>query len=88
MERVVITAPDRLARKYVHQMLLLEEFERRGCEVEFLDRPLSHAPHDQLLLQVRGAVAEDDRAVIAERLRRGRRMQQRAGVRLPWTRPP
>jgi site-specific DNA recombinase len=88
VDRVLITAPDRLARKYVHQMLLLEEFERRGCEVEFLDRPLSHAPHDQLLLQVRGAVAEDDRAVMAERLRRGRRMQQRAGVRLPWTRPP
>ena len=30
-DRVVITAPDRLARNYVHQMLLVEELERGGC---------------------------------------------------------
>lgn len=40
-ELVLITAPDRLARKYVHQMLLLEELETHGCCVEFLDRPMS-----------------------------------------------
>jgi site-specific DNA recombinase len=34
---LLITDPDRLARKYVHQMLLLEEFSRLGCQVEFLD---------------------------------------------------
>lgn len=27
-DRVMITAPDRLARKYVHQVLLIEELER------------------------------------------------------------
>ena len=84
----MITAPDRLARKYVHHMLRLEAFERRGWAVECLDRPLRHAPHEQLLLQVRGAVAAYDRAVIAERMRRGRLMKQRAGLLLPWTRPP
>jgi site-specific DNA recombinase len=29
-ERVVMTAPDRLARNYVHQKLLVEEFEQGG----------------------------------------------------------
>ncbi len=29
-EQVIITAPDRLARKYVHQMLLIEELEGHG----------------------------------------------------------
>jgi site-specific DNA recombinase len=29
-DRVVMTAPDRLARNYVHQMLLVEEFEQGG----------------------------------------------------------
>ena len=57
-DRVLITAPDRLARKFVHQLLLMEAFERAGCQVEFLDRPMSQDPHDQLLLQIRGAVAE------------------------------
>lgn len=69
---VLITAPDRLARKYVHQMLLLEELERAGCRIEFVDRPMSQDPHDQLLLQIRGAVAEYERTLIADRMRRGR----------------
>ena len=68
--RLFITEPDRLARKYVHQVLLLEELERGGCAVEFLDRPMSQDPHDQLLLQIRGAVAEYERTLIAERMRR------------------
>src|SRR5690606_14139558 len=65
-DRVLLTAPDRLARNYVHQMVLLEEFARYGCEIEFLDRPMSNDPHDQLLLQIRGAVAEYERTLIAE----------------------
>lgn len=88
VDRVVMTSPDRLARNYVHQVLLLEEFERQGCQVEFLDRPMSRDPHDQLLLQIRGAVAEYERTLIAERMRRGRQARLRAGVLLPWTRAP
>src|SRR2546430_3244289 len=87
-DRVIITAPDRLARNYVHQMLLIEEFERSGCLVEFVDRPMSHDPHDQLLLQIRGAVSEYERSLIAERMRRGRRQKYLAGGLLPWTRAP
>jgi Resolvase, N terminal domain len=40
-ERVLMTSPDRLARRFVHQMLIMEEWERAGCEVQFLDRPMS-----------------------------------------------
>src|SRR6516225_625786 len=64
-------APDRLARNYVHQVLLIEELAGHGCRVEFLDRPMSDDPHDQLLLQIRGAVAEYERTLITERMRRG-----------------
>src|SRR3982751_4344186 len=45
-ERVLITSPDRLARRFVHQMLLMEEWERAGCEIQFLDRPMSQDPHE------------------------------------------
>ena len=86
--QLFITAPDRLARKYVHQMLLIEELEGHGCQVHFLDRPMSEDPNDQLLLQIRGAVAEYERSLIAERMRRGRQHKYRAGLLLPWTRPP
>ena len=66
---VLVTAPDRLARNYVHQVLVIEELERRGIRVEFLDRPMSDDPHDRLLLQIRGAVAEYERTLIADRMR-------------------
>jgi site-specific DNA recombinase len=88
LERILICAPDRLARKYVHQVLLIEELERFGCTVEFLERPMSQDPHDQLLLQIRGAVAEYERSLIAERMRRGRLRKMQAGLLLPWTTPP
>lgn len=87
-DRLVLTEPSRLARNYVHQMLLLEEFEHVGCQVEFVDHPMSHNPHDQLLLQIRGAVAEYERSLITERMRRGRWQKYQAGGLLPWTHPP
>ena len=58
-----VYSPDRLARRYAYQVLLLEEFRKAGCEVEFVHRPISDDPHDQLLLQIQGAVAEYERAV-------------------------
>src|SRR6266571_2507115 len=88
LDVVVVTEPDRLARNYVHQVLLIDELAGYGCRVEFLDRPMSADPHDQLLLQIRGAVAEYERTLITERMRRGRHARLRAGTLLPWTRPP
>ena len=88
LDVVLVTAPDRLARNYVHQVLLIDELAARGCQVEFLDRPMSADPHDQLLLQIRGAVAEYERTLIAERMRRGRQAKLRAGTLLPWTTAP
>src|SRR5258707_14912788 len=66
-------------------MILLDEFQRLGCEVEFVDRPMSDDPHDKLLLQIRGAVAEYERELISDRMRRGRQAKYRAGTLLPWT---
>jgi site-specific DNA recombinase len=88
LDRVLVTEPDRLARNYVQQMIVLDELERCGCPVEFLDHPMSHDPHDRLLLQIRSAVAEYERTLIADRMRRGRLMKYQAGLLLPWTKPP
>jgi hypothetical protein len=85
---VLVTAPDRLARNFVHQMVVLEELERRGVRVVFIDRPCSDDPHEQLVTQIRGAVAEYERTLIADRMRRGRQARLRSGQLLPWTRAP
>jgi site-specific DNA recombinase len=85
---VLVTAPDRLARNFVRQMVVLEELERRGVRVVFCDRPLTDDPHEQLVTQIRGAVAEYERVLIADRMRRGRLAKLRSGQLLPWTRAP
>ena len=76
---VAVLSPDRLARKYAYQALILEEFRRAGCAIEFLNRTISDDPGDQLLLQIQGAVAEYERALLSERFRRGKLQKARAG---------
>jgi len=71
-EAVYILSPDRLARKYVYQALVIEELKKRGIEVIFLNKPVSDTPEDQLLLGIEGLIAEYERAKILERTRRGR----------------
>ncbi len=59
--------------------MLVDEFQRCGVEVVFLNRPISGSPEDQLLLQVQGMVAEYERAKLLERCRRGKQHTARQG---------
>jgi site-specific DNA recombinase len=79
VERLYVQAPDRLARSYVHQVLLVDELQRCGVVLVFLNRAVGDTPEDQLLLQVQGVVAEYERAKILERSRRGRLHAARQG---------
>jgi site-specific DNA recombinase len=79
MDRLYVHSPDRLARKYAYQVLLLDELQRCGVEVIFLNHPLGQTPEEDLLLQVQGMVAEYERAKILERSRRGKLHAARQG---------
>ena len=79
IDRLYVHSPDRLARKYAYQVLLVDEFYRCGMEVVFLNHPLGQTPDDNLLLQVQGMVAEYERAKILERSRRGKLYAARQG---------
>ena len=79
VDRLYVHSPDRLARKYAYQVLLLDEFCRCGVEVVFLNHPLGQTPEEDLLLQVQGMVAEYERAKILERSRRGKLHAAREG---------
>jgi site-specific DNA recombinase len=76
---VLVYAPDRLSRKYAYQILLTEEFARRGVAVVYLNAPAAHTPEEHLLLQVQGMIAEYERAQLLERTRRGKRHKARRG---------
>ena len=80
VDRLYVHSPDRLARNYAYQVVLVDEFRRAGVEVVFLNRALGQSPEDDLLLQVQGMIAEYERAKIIERHRRGKRHAAHAGV--------
>jgi site-specific DNA recombinase len=80
IDRLYVLSPDRLARKYAYQVVLLEEFTKHGVEVVFLDDVAGLAsPEGNLLVQMQGMIAEYERAKILERTRRGRRYAARQG---------
>jgi site-specific DNA recombinase len=79
-DRLYVHSPDRLARHYPYQVLLVEELQRHGVEIVFLNHDIGRSPEDNLLLQVQGMMAEYERAKILERSRRGKRHAARAGV--------
>ncbi len=76
---VLVLSPDRLARNYAYQVLILEELQRFGVQVIFIEQPPLDDPGARLLVQIQGAVAEYERAKIAERNRRGRLFRLRQG---------
>lgn len=80
VDRLYVHSPDRLARKYAYQVLLVDEFRRAGVEVIFLNRALGQSPEDALLLQVQGMIAEYERAKIIARHRRGKRHAAHVGA--------
>jgi site-specific DNA recombinase len=79
LDRLYVHSPDRLARKYAYQVLLVDELRRCGVELVFLNRQIGTSPEEDLLLQVQGMVAEYERAKILERSRRGKRHAARRG---------
>jgi len=74
IDRLYVHSPDRLARKFAHQAILLDEMSRHGTEVIFLNQDgLPDSPEANMLVQVQATFAEYEREKILERTRRGLR---------------
>jgi site-specific DNA recombinase len=77
---ILCHSPDRLARKFAYQALLIEEFARAGVGVEFITNGArGDSPEDQLLVQFQGMFAEYEKAQLMERYRRGKAHRARTG---------
>jgi len=79
LDVVLVYSPDRLARKFAYQALLIEELARCGTRVEFVKGPRGDSPEDQLLVQFQGMFAEYEKAQLTERYRRGKAYRARSG---------
>jgi site-specific DNA recombinase len=80
VDRLSGHAPERLARTEAYHVLLVAEFGRAGVAVVFLNRALGQSPEDDRLWPVPGRMAEDDRAKIIARQRRGTRHAAQSGA--------
>ena len=85
---VLCLDPDRLARRYVYQRVILDELTRAGVTLIFLSQPTpTDSPQAELMLGIQGLFAEYERAVIAERMRRGKLHRLRTGQLRPSQAP-
>ena len=88
IDLIYVHSPDRLARRYAYQVLLLEEFAARGVRVVFLLGARGETAEETLLTQVQGMVAEYERARLMERYRRGKLHRARQGLVNPLSGAP
>jgi site-specific DNA recombinase len=79
---LIVYDPDRLSRNLGHQLLLAEESEKAGIALLVVSHPMEHGPEGWLFFQMRGALAEYERAKILERTKRGAMGRISAGH--PW----
>ena len=76
-QRLYVHSPDRLARRYAYQVLLVDELRREQVEIVFLNRAIGVSPEEDLLLQMQGMIAEYERAKILESTTAARRCPRR-----------
>ena len=78
-DAVIIYDPDRLARRYSLQELVMDEIKDVGIEVIFVTVSTPKNIEDKILYGVRGLFAEYERAKISERFRLGKLLKVRNG---------
>jgi site-specific DNA recombinase len=69
---VVIYDPDRIARRYSYQEIVIDELKARKIEVIFVTISPVKSEEDQLMFGVRGVFAQYEKMKITERFRIGR----------------
>jgi site-specific DNA recombinase len=79
---IIVIDPDRLSRNLGHQLLLAEAFEQASVRLVIVSHPLEQGPEGWLFFQMRGVLAEYERAKMLERTTRGRIGRAQAGN--PW----
>ena len=87
VEAVIVYDPDRLSRKLVHLMVLVDEFERHGVELKFVTQSVGQSPEDRMLFGMKGIFAEYERTKLLERTARGKLRKAKEGKQ-PGGQPP
>ncbi len=71
--------PDRFSRKLTHQLLVTDELEHAGVQLEFINFEWRDTPEGRLFYTLRGAIAEFEKEKIKERTMQGKRQHAKEG---------
>src|SRR5260221_5460896 len=88
VDRIIILDVDCWARKSIYQMLLEDEFSRAGLNIEYVFGQYPDTVEGRLQKQIKGAIAEYEKAKILERSKRGKRGKAKSGYVNVGSRPP
>lgn len=78
-EAVLMYDPDRLARRYSYQEVVMDDLQEQNIEILFVTVPPIRDENDQMLYEMRGAFARYERTKIAERFRLGKKRKAENG---------
>jgi len=86
---LVVREIDRLSRKLAKQLIVEEQLNRAGVEVNYVLANYEKSPEGRLNKHIRATIAEYEREKIAERMVRGRRQVVKNGkIMLHGNKPP
>jgi site-specific DNA recombinase len=78
-QAVLVYDPDRLARRYSYQELIMDELREKDVEVLFVTTPSPKTGEEKILHGVKGLFAEYERVKITERFRLGKMRKAKEG---------
>lgn len=76
---IVCYDPDRLSRKLMHQLMLDDEFRKKGAKLVFVNGEYAQTPEGQLFFSMRGAISEFEKEKIKQRTKGGKLRKAREG---------
>ncbi|MGI9862341.1 recombinase family protein [Moorella naiadis] len=79
VDLVVCYDPDRLSRNLAHQLLVTDEIEKSGVQLDFVNFEWQNTPDGRLFYALRGAIAEFEKEKIRERTTRGKLQKAKQG---------
>lgn len=79
INKVICYDPDRLSRNLMNQLIIDDEFTKRGVEMIYVSGEFEKSPDGRMFYMMRGAISEYEKAKINERMTRGRKQKAKQG---------
>lgn len=79
IDELICYDPDRFSRKLMHQLILDDEFRKKGVFVKFVNGEYAQTPEGQLFFSMRGAISEFEKEKIKQRTKGGKIKKAKSG---------